>query len=1010
MRALLAVLLLHRGEVVSTDRLIDALWGERASATAAKTVQVYVSNLRKALSDGLLVTRGHGYLLQIETGQLDSDRFEALVAEGRRALQSGDGRAAGERLRDALALWRGPALAEFAYEPFAQNAIARLEEARLEALEDRIDADLAIGEQAGLVGELETLVAGHPLRERLQRQLMLALYRAGRQAEALESYHKARRSLVDELGLEPGRDLQELERAILAQDAALEPPPRRSGAQPVTVARGARRGAWLIAAAGAVLLAGIAAVAVKLSSSSASSVQVPANSVAAIDPGSNSVVGSAPVGSRPGAIAFGSGSLWVANVDDQTVSRIDPGSLRTLRTLSLGNPPTGLAADANAVWVAESNPQVSTVSVNAIDPQFDAVGPTKRLANIVPGGPVAVATQGATVWVAPSAGLLTRLDAGGGVVGQINPNSGPAAIALGDGATWVSDTEGDNVTRVDPTGLLTPIAVGNGPTGIAVGEGGVWVADSLDDAVVRIDPATRSVTTTIPVGRSPTGIAVGAGSVWVANSGDSTITRIDPRTKNVQATIAVGGSPQAITIADGRAWVTVDAPTIRPTGLETDGGTLRIDAQFGVDYTDPALANLGGSWQYLYAACAQLLNYPDKSGPAGARLIPEVAQSLPTRSPDGKTYTFTIRTGFRFSPPSNEPVTARTFKNTIERTLNPRMKSPYAQQYGDIAGATPYIAGKAPHISGIVVRGNQLTIHLVAPAPDFLARIAEPAMCAVPSDTPIDPKGVRTIPSAGPYFVSSFTPGHGLVLTRNPNYRGSRPHRLARIELAMGVSYQRALPNVETGTADYTTLGGPGAANVRSLASELAARYGPGSAAAKHGRQQYFVDPQLALDYFDLNTHRPLFRDVRLRQAVSYAIDRQRPSPARRAMAAAARPPGRSLPPTGNARIQRHAHLPANPGSRQSQSTRARRRPNGRPVHLRPLAVRPASPNREDQPRGNRPTRPGQTVPNPHTARAGAPARRAIRHRRLRLDNGVPRPRRDAARHARRQHPLPHVR
>ena len=126
-RALLAVLLLHRGEVVSTDRLIDALWGERASATAAKTVHVYVSNLRKSLGDGLLVTRGHGYLLRPGTGQVDSDRFEELVAEGRRELQSGDGRAAGERLREALALWRGPALADFVYEPFARNAIARLE-------------------------------------------------------------------------------------------------------------------------------------------------------------------------------------------------------------------------------------------------------------------------------------------------------------------------------------------------------------------------------------------------------------------------------------------------------------------------------------------------------------------------------------------------------------------------------------------------------------------------------------------------------------------------------------------------------------------------------------------------------------------------------------------------------------------------------------------------------------------------------------------------------------------
>ena len=177
-RALLAILLLHRGEVVSTDRLSDELWGERPPASAAKTVQAYVSNLRRALGDGLVVTRGHGYVLQTERGQLDVDRFEALVDAGRTSLGEGDARPASERLREALALWRGPPLADFAYEPFAQAETARLEEARSAALEDRIDADLALGRHAALVGELEALVREHPLRERLQGQLMLALYRA----------------------------------------------------------------------------------------------------------------------------------------------------------------------------------------------------------------------------------------------------------------------------------------------------------------------------------------------------------------------------------------------------------------------------------------------------------------------------------------------------------------------------------------------------------------------------------------------------------------------------------------------------------------------------------------------------------------------------------------------------------------------------------------------------------------------------------------------------------------
>jgi YVTN family beta-propeller protein len=322
-----------------------------------------------------------------------------------------------------------------------------------------------------------------------------------------------------------------------------------------------RAGGLLLVVAGAALLAVIAVIAVKLAGSGTSSLRVAPNSVAAIDTRTNDVVASVPAGAAPAAIAFGAGSLWVANVDDQTVSRIDPSSLRALRTLSLGAPPTGLAASASAIWVTESAPTRSGVSVTSIDPQFDAVGHARRLDNVAAGGPAAVAARGETVWVAPSAGMLTRIDsATSRIVRQVDPNAGPAAVAIGaDGAVWMTDTSGDNVTRVDPTGLLTPVAVGNGPSGIAVGGGGVWVADSLDDAVVRIDPTTRSVTATIPAGRSPGGMAFGAGSVWVANSGDGTVTRIDPRT-NATTTIPVGGSPQAITIAGMRAWVTVDAP------------------------------------------------------------------------------------------------------------------------------------------------------------------------------------------------------------------------------------------------------------------------------------------------------------------------------------------------------------------------------------------------------------------------------------------------------------------
>jgi DNA-binding SARP family transcriptional activator/WD40 repeat protein len=231
-RALLAVLVLHRGEVVSTDRLVDELWGERAPVAAAKTVQVYVSHLRKALGAGVIVTQGRAYRLAVAPEQVDAVRFEALCAEGRRALAGGDASRAKERLCSALGIWRGEPLAEFAYEPFAQAAIARLQEARLAALEDRIEADLALGADGELIGEIESLIAANPLQERLRGQLMLALYRTGRQADALAAYRQASELLREELGLEPSRLLQELERSILGHDASLD------GTRHATAARG----------------------------------------------------------------------------------------------------------------------------------------------------------------------------------------------------------------------------------------------------------------------------------------------------------------------------------------------------------------------------------------------------------------------------------------------------------------------------------------------------------------------------------------------------------------------------------------------------------------------------------------------------------------------------------------------------------------------------------------------------------------------------------------------------
>src|SRR4051794_32976442 len=229
-RSLLAVLVLHANELVATDHLVDELWGEAPPVAAVKTVQVYVARLRKLLGASTIVTHATGYELKVAPDAIDITRFEALALEGRRALAGGDPATASRRLAQALELSRGAPLSNLAYERFAQPYVARLDELRLTALEDRCDAELRCGHGVEVIGELRALAARHPLRERLRSQLMLALYRAGRQADALDVYRDTRATLIEELAIEPCAELQRLERAILQQDPSLQHPGTRGGA------------------------------------------------------------------------------------------------------------------------------------------------------------------------------------------------------------------------------------------------------------------------------------------------------------------------------------------------------------------------------------------------------------------------------------------------------------------------------------------------------------------------------------------------------------------------------------------------------------------------------------------------------------------------------------------------------------------------------------------------------------------------------------------------------------
>ena len=422
-RALLALLLIHPNEPLATDRLIDELWGEEPPTTAAKIIQNHVSQLRRVLGDDRLQTLARGYALRVGPGELDVDRFRQRLADGRTAQAAGDPERASLLLHEALAMWRGPPLAEFTYEAFAGHEIGRLEELRLSALIERIDVDLALGRHLDLVGELETLVAQHPLQERLRGQLMLALYRCGRQAEAVHVYQDARRTLVEELGIEPGQALQRLEQSILTHDPAIEQPASGQSRSAAGVrSRSRRRPAVLrnqrvlvVVLASAAAVAVSAAAVFAWSDHSVPGATITGNEVAIIDPGSNRVTGQVGVGVAPAALALGNGGLWVANTVDQSVSRIDLASRKVTRNIPVGGVPISLAAGHNAVWVVRRRPDGFPELIK-IDPRFDVVGSGRRVVHGDPWAAASVAADADAVWVAAEAGLLERLDPGGNAI------------------------------------------------------------------------------------------------------------------------------------------------------------------------------------------------------------------------------------------------------------------------------------------------------------------------------------------------------------------------------------------------------------------------------------------------------------------------------------------------------------------------------------------------------------------------------------------------------------------
>jgi DNA-binding SARP family transcriptional activator/streptogramin lyase len=565
-RLLLTLLLMSHEEVVSIDQLVDQLWGERPPKTAVGALQNLVSEVRKALGSGVVRTQAAGYSLGVHRESVDVHRFERLVAEAADD-ESAEGRA--QRLREALALWRGPPLLEFAAEPFAQVEIARLHELRIVAREELTEAELELGHHARLVAELEALVIEQPLRERLRAQLMIALYRSGRQAEALTAYRDARRMLTDELGLEPSDELQQLERAILRHDRSLAGTRRREvtrglaakASSPPMPQHGRTALRWLAMAAviGALALAAVIAVITLTITRKSGGVSIAPNSVAIVDVRTNRVVGNVPLMGRPVAIVVGEGAVWVADADDSTVSRIDPETRQLTGGIRVDTDIRDLTIGFGSIWVADGK----NGTVTRIEPTLDRTT-TLRLASQPEASPSPVsfvAAGAGAVW-ATRGNTLLQIDPANNDIVSRTPIPSPTGLAAGLGAAWVVTDDhrlfqvlpGRNTTATEKTRLSHK---GHAPT---VGAGSVWlIVDHNTGEIWRVDPDSGVARVIERSGRYPLDLAVAGdkGYVWTVDSKGAVI-RINPNVELAVAEIRPGSTIQtAIAIGANYVWVAI---------------------------------------------------------------------------------------------------------------------------------------------------------------------------------------------------------------------------------------------------------------------------------------------------------------------------------------------------------------------------------------------------------------------------------------------------------------------
>jgi ABC-type transport system substrate-binding protein/DNA-binding SARP family transcriptional activator len=829
-RALLALLLLNANRVVSRDRLIDGLWGERTPSSAEHSLDGYVSRLRKLVGQDRLVRERHGYRLVVEPGELDLDRFERLASEGRFA--------------EALGEWHDEPLADLSGEPFAAAAARELSERRLVTTEQRLEVDLSLGRTAELVPELERLVRDEPFRERPVRLLALALHRSGRSADALAQLADARRRFASELGLEVSPDLRELERRILQHDPELFE--RRGLAFGMTRSRPLP----LLVGAGLVVAAAVAITAVLVFGRRDHDKATKMLTGQLVELGDKHAVG---VDGAPSALVAGGGGLWLAEPSQSLVLRVDPVSHSVTDRVQVQGVPGAFAAGGGAVWVATSQPG----AIQRVDFTTDEVTQTIPLGINV----VALAFARGRLWAADSSDQsLIEIDpATGSATRTIPLTSHPSSLAVSGQTAWIASHDDGTITEVDLSSgaPLETASVGAGPTGVALAADAVWIANGLAGTLTRLDPATMSISETIPTGSGPSAAVAADGSVWVANEFSQTLTRIATATNRISETRELGGAPVSLAVARGRVWAAT-RPILQHRGgrlvLLLQGPVTSMDPQIQYEIQPPQLTGL------VYDA---LVTFNHTGGSQGLQIVPDLALAVPTPTDGGRTYAFRLRPGVRYS--NGRFVLASDVRRSFERLF--RVRSPVAPFFDTIVGAAGCDVNRCDLSRGITIDDARRTVvfHLTRLDPEFLYKLAFVFTAPVPPGTPWTELKVKPFPGTGPYRIVDAT-RRGLRLVRNASFRewsrAAQPEgNPDEVDWRFGLSVPAEVAAVAAGRADWLFDNVPG-----SMLASLKLRHPAQLHAA--------VAPET--DFVAINASKPPFSDVRVRRAFNLAIDRSR--------------------------------------------------------------------------------------------------------------------------------------